>query len=173
MNFRKLPLTILLCALFPFGPSLADAQIDIKYDNQTDFLELKVKNAYLEDVLNRLSERIAFTLVNDGNFNRIVNLSVEGRTKSVILKLVKSSSIIMSQSDTPPHKVTRLILLPTGTEQSVHVKQRSLSPPVPTGDPGWDEKKMAHYLRKLKQLSDGPIGDRGRVATPVKLAPRD
>jgi hypothetical protein len=161
MNFRKLPITILLCALCPFGPLLANAQIDIKYDDHTDFLDLKVKDAYLDDVLSRLSERVGFTFNFNGDYHRIINLNLKGTSKSVILKMVKSDSIVLSQSGTAPHKVTGVILLPVG-EQSTEMRIREERPaPRLTGNADKDRKKLERYEIRLQREIMG-LDNRGR-----------
>ncbi|MFT7555201.1 MAG: hypothetical protein ACI9LO_001522 [Planctomycetota bacterium] len=151
MKIRKLSLAILLCTFFTSSQALAEAKIDIKYDDQTDSLDLKVKDAYLDDVLSRLSERVGFTFNYDGDYQRIINLNLEGTSKSVILALVKSGSIVLFQSDAAPHKVTRVILLPVG-EHSTEMRIREKMPaPRPSGDAEKDRERQERHETRVQR----------------------
>jgi hypothetical protein len=155
MKIRKLSLAILLCTFFTSSQALAEAKIDIKYDDQTDFLDLKVKDAYLDDVLSRLSERVGFTFDFTGDYHRIINLNLKGTSKSVILKLVRSGSIVLSQSVTAPNKVTRVILLPVGEEQSVSPKNDTFREPPLSDDPEENKQRQELMNRRIKNNAQG------------------
>jgi len=156
MKIKKLSIYILFFALLPLSTSFADSQININYDESADLLDLDIKDAYLDDVLRELSNKVGFSLDHEGDIHRSVQLTITGPSKTVIQTLVKPNSVILSQAETPPHKVTKVILLPTGTEESEYLSKKPLSPKADPKTGEINENHMEHYQRKLKQLDEKP-----------------
>ncbi|MFK5947807.1 MAG: hypothetical protein QM500_03420 [Methylococcales bacterium] len=158
MIFKK-PIVIfffLLCINVPAIFAESQIEIEIDYNQQTNELNLNISDAYLDEVLTQLAEKLGFSLLLDGNdLHRLINFEMKGRTLSVLNKLVQPNSVIISQSDVPPNRVTNMILLPIG-EQSREAKIREeMRPPPLSGDPVDNAERMKLHERRIQRRIQG------------------
>jgi len=144
-------LNILACLLITTAATAKDA-VDIEYDEQKDILTLNVQDAAIGTTLQQLSDVVEFELtLDDGDIHRKISISMTGASAEVIKQLVKNSNVILSQTKTLPQKVTKIIFLPTGTDQSAYLPKESNPHPVATDDPEKYKNHMKRYQKKLNQ----------------------
>jgi hypothetical protein len=137
-------------------PSVAEPVLDISYDKKEDVLNLNLEDVFLDDVLKQLSKEIGFTLKLEGDdIHRKVTLSMTDDSAKVVTQLIKPNNVILSQSDTKPHKLTNVILLPVG-EQSREMRIREKMPaPRPSGNADKDRKRQKHHERRIQRKMMG------------------
>ena len=157
-------------------PSISIASETLSYDTSTDTLKVKVQDVYLDELLTKLSKTVGFEVQTQGinHLHRLVSLDMHGNSKLLITRLVKPNSVVISQSDKPPYKVTRVILLPEGTSDSQYLPKQSIAGPRPPkyrGDPRHDEKAEQHYLKSLRKHAERKPGQ-GSKPPPVKVMKR-
>ena len=141
--------TLLLC--LNSHNVFAETLIKIDYNADTDVVDLSANGISLEDVLNQLAEKLDFKVVlKTDDVHRKINLKMQGRTKDVLMKLIKPNNVILSQAETPPQKVTKVILLPTGDVQSRYLPKEFLTLPANTGNTVRSDKNKLDR-GKLKQ----------------------
>ena len=139
-------------------PLLATAagNTEIDYTPGSDTLSLNTSGAYLDDVLKQLSTKLGFKLVlNDVNIHRLVNFKMTGKTPVVLSRLIQPDSLILSQDDKPPKRITNVILLPEG-EQSREARIRAnMDPPYLTDNAEDNARRTADYERRIKHRIQG------------------
>ena len=93
-------------------------------DEDTGRLAIEMEGSQpLEKVLKTLSVEMGFELELGQPGYGDVSGNYSGKMRQVINKLVRPASVFISGSDSPPYNITRLVLLPTGDEQSKHLPE--------------------------------------------------
>ncbi len=148
------PLTaILLC--WPMLATAADNTV-IEYSPSTDTLTLKANDVYLDDALDKISNKLGFKVYRqDTNLHRKVTAEIKGSAATVLIKLLKPDSVALTISDHPAGKITSLTVLPVGEKSDqLPTTQPSLSPHL-TGDPAEDARKIRLQERRMMRRSQG------------------
>lgn len=148
----------LLASLAFCLPVLANAAgtLNVKYNPDTDILNLKVSDVYLDDVISQLADKLGFKVVLDGNdIHRLVSIDMEARTPAVLDKLIQPNSLIISQAGAPPNRVTNVILLPEGEESRAARIRANMRPPTLTDNAEDNAYRIADYERRVERRIQG------------------
>jgi hypothetical protein len=117
----KIPIGIGLC-IAPFLGSAQSAgpEIEISQGNCTSGVHLVARDARLFDVLERLSESLAFQLQFEGNAESVVNVNLSMPAPELVAKLSAMDSVIVAQARDPrcpwQHRIVKVWVLPKAKE---------------------------------------------------------
>ena len=143
---------------------LAESRVHIDYDPKTDMLNLIANDAHLDDILKKLATEIPFKLVLDGeDTHRKVNISLNKKTAEVVKQLVKPDSVILSQSNDAPFKVTNVILLPIGEQSKEEIIRENLRPPPQSDNDEENTQRQALHERRVQRRAQGLGNHKGRT----------
>ena len=117
----KIPIGIGLCIAPFLGSAQAAApEIRISPGNCTSGVHLVARDARLSDVLERLSESLAFQLQFEGNTDSVVNVNVSMPAPELVAKLSPTDSVIVAQARDPrcpwQHRIVKVWVLPKAKE---------------------------------------------------------
>ena len=117
----KIPIGIGLCIAAFFGSAqAAGPEIQISPGNCTSGVHLVARDARLSDVLERLSESLAFQLQFEGNTDSVVNVNVAMPAPELVAKLSPMDSVIVAQARDPrcprQHRIVKVWVLPKAKE---------------------------------------------------------
>ena len=127
----KVAIGIGLCiAAFLGSAQAAGPEIRISLGNCTSGVHLVARDARLSDVLERLSESLAFQLQFEGDTDSVVNVNVSMPAPELVAKLSPSDSVIVAQAHDPrcpsrdkPRKPMRLMYESTASRHPVRKKR--------------------------------------------------
>ena len=118
--------------LLAFSVNAADVQWWLDESNGQLSVDIQ-RPQPLDSVLIKLSEEMGFRLeLEQGRYSDVYG-RYKGTPQQVINKLVRPASVFVSSSDKPPYKVSRVILLPAGDEQSQHLPSGRSGNPMTSG----------------------------------------
>jgi hypothetical protein len=117
----KTPIGIGLCiASFLGSAQSAGQEIQISPGNCTSGVHLVARDARLSDVLQRLSESLAFQLQFDGSTDSVVNVNVSMPAPELVAKLSPMDSVVVVQARDPrcplQHRIVKVWVLPKAKE---------------------------------------------------------
>lgn len=156
MNIKTIIFLTFILGILLSSNANSEDQINISYNEQLNTLKINVIDAPLDKVLQVLSSKLNFKLTLDGDeSSRKVTLTMTGSSKKVIEQLVKPHSVIISQAETKPYKVTNVFLLPVGEQSRIDRLHEKMPPPRPTGDVERDLERQKHYERRIQRKLEG------------------
>jgi len=98
----------------------AGPEIQISSGNCTSGVHLVARDARLFDVLERLSESLAFQLQFEGNTDSVVNVNVSMPAPELVARLSPMDSVIVTQARDPrcprQHRIVKVWVLPKAKE---------------------------------------------------------
>lgn len=147
---------VTLCLCWPMLTMATDKTVAIHYTANTDTLTIKITEAYLDDVLEQLATQLNFKLaLNDVDARRLVSFEMTGKTPIVLNKLIQPDSVILSQDNKPPERITNVILLPEGEESREARIRASIPAPPYSDDPAINAENEAIQERRVQRRLQG------------------
>lgn len=142
--------TLVLC--FNSYDVIAEGQIKINYDTDTDIVDLSANGMSLENTLKQLAKKLDFKVeLKTDDVDRKVNLNMRGRTITVLNKLIKPNNVVIFQNGLSPNRVTRVTLLPVGEESLEQKIRASMDPPLLTDNAEDNADRIADYERRVQR----------------------
>jgi hypothetical protein len=156
----KIPIAIGLCIVPLLGSAQSsDPEIQISPGNCTSGVHLVARDARLSDVLERLSESLAFQLHFEGNTDSVVNVNVSMPAPELVAKLSPIDSVMIAQSRNPQcprqYRIVKVWVLPTA-------KEAKLGPAVPTQASQEQTRRFDEMSRQAKEAYQVYVQTHGR-----------